>query len=256
MRFIHASSVLLTLALTAALQAADNPSPAATQNAPKAAAKAPVSPATNSVPAATNAGPRAQATNQAPSAPKIPDDQYTNTVGMQFIKVGDFWAGKYLVTQKEYQEIMGANPSEFQGDLRPVDNMSWEDAMEFCKKLTEHEAKELPEGFTYTLPTEDQWNSLVGDATLANAVTSEVNSRGGTSPVGSLGPNNLGLYDIRGNLWEFCRESSKPYRVLKGGSWQDRIDINLRTAFRYYVRPDEHKNIFGFRCVLLPHPPS
>src|SRR5258708_153851 len=172
MRFIHASSVLLTLALTAALQAADNPSPAATQNAPKAAAKAPVSPATNFVPAATNAGPRAQATNQAPSAPKIPDDQYTNTIGMQFIKVGDFWAGKYLVTQKEYQEIMGANPSEFQGDLRPVDNMSWEDAMEFCKRLTEHEAKEHPRAFNlraaspYTLPTDHQRHSLIVHARL------------------------------------------------------------------------------------------
>jgi len=248
MRLIHASSVLLTLALTAALQAADNPSPAA---------KAPVSPATNSAPAAaTNSAPPAQATNQAPSAPKPPDDQYTNTIGMQFIKVGDLWAGKYLVTQKEYQEIMGSNPSEFQGDRSPVDSMSWEDAMEFCKKLTEHEAKELPEGFTYTLPTDAQWESLVGDASLNNAVISEPVSRAGTSPVGSLGPNNLGLYDIRGNLWEFCRDSSKPYRVLKGGSWQDRIEINLRTDFRYYARPDERKNIFGFRCVLLPHPPG
>src|SRR5258708_3328050 len=222
MRFIHASSVLLTLALAAALQAADSPSPAATQNAPKAAAKAPVSPAPNSSPAAaTNAAPPAQATNQAPSAPKIPDDHYTNTIGMQFIKVGDFWAGKYLVTQKEYQEIMGSNPSEFQGDLRPVDNVSWEDAMEFCKRLTEHEAKEQPEGFklpagfTYTLPTDQQWDSLVGDASLENAVISEPVSRAGTSPVGSLGPNNLGLYDIRGNVWEFCLDSSKPYRILK-----------------------------------------
>lgn len=253
MRFIHASSVLLTLALTAALQAADNSSPAA---------KAPVSPATNSTPAATNAVPPAQPTNQAPSAPKPPDDHYTNTIGMQFIKVGDLWAGKYLVTQKEYQEIMGSNPSEFQGDLRPVDSVSWEDAMEFCKRLTEHEAKELPEGFklpegfTYTLPTDSQWDALVGDASLNNAVISEPVSRASTSPVGSLGPNNLGLYDIRGNVWELCLDSSKPYRILKGGSWQDRIEINLRPEFRYYARPDERKNIFGFRCVLLPHPPG
>ena len=245
MRFKLAFSVLLTLALATVLHAADSPF--------HAAAKAAVSPATNSATAGTNAPAPGQPIVQ---TPKIPDDHYTNSVGMEFVKVGGFWAGKYDVTQKEYQEIMGGNPSEFQGDLRPVDNLSWEDAMDFCKKLTQHEAKELPDGFTFTLPTEGQWDSLVGDASLENAVTSQVNSRDGTSPVGSLSPNNLGLYDIRGNVWEFCLESSKPYRILKGGSWQDRIDINLRTAFRYYARPDEHKNIFGFRCILLPHPPG
>ncbi|HEX4645729.1 MAG TPA: SUMF1/EgtB/PvdO family nonheme iron enzyme [Verrucomicrobiae bacterium] len=253
MKFKLSFSLLLTLALAVVLHAADSPLPAAKPNPTKTATNAPVSKATNSAAAATNA---AASNNSAIEAPKIPDDHFTNTVGMEFVKVGDFWAGKYEVTQKDYQEIMGSNPSEFQGNLRPVDNVSWEDAMEFCKRLTQHEAKELPEGFTYTLPTEGQWDSMVGDASLENAVTSQVNSRDGTSPVGSLGPNNLGLYDIRGNVWEFCLESSKPYRILKGGSWQDRIDINLRTVFRYYARPDEHKNIFGFRCILLPHPPG
>ena len=195
----------------------------------------------------------AKATNEV-DTPKPPGDIYTNTIDMVLLKTSaSLWAGKYEVTQKEYQELVGANPSQFSGDARPVDSVSWNDAVEFCRKLTERELekKELPPGFYYTLPTEDEWHSLMADAKLDDAVTSLGTSRGGTSPVGSLGPNSLGLYDVRGNVMEFCLgDDSKPYRVLLGGSWEDFIEINLRPEFRFYCQPDERKNTFGFRCVL------
>jgi formylglycine-generating enzyme required for sulfatase activity len=191
------------------------------------------------------------------TAPKMPGETYTNSLEMEFVKVSGFWAGRYEVTQKEFQKVMASNPSAFNGDRQPVDNVSWNDAMEFCRKLTETELKEkqLPEGFSYTLPTEGQWEGLVGDANLENAVTSTGGPRGGTSTVGSLAPNKLGLYDVRGNVLEFCLgDPSKAYRVLRGGSWQDRIEVNLRLEFRNYVRPDEAKDTFGFRCILVQSP--
>jgi formylglycine-generating enzyme required for sulfatase activity len=134
-----------------------------------------------------------------------------------------------------------------------VDNITYGDAVEFCKKLTEQELKDeqLPKGFRYTLPTEAEWEGLVDNAQLSDAVTSLKGARSGTSPVGSLGPNGLKLYDTRGNVMEFCKDESKPYRVLRGGSWKDFIEINLRLDFRYYARPDEHQNTFGFRCLLV-----
>jgi formylglycine-generating enzyme required for sulfatase activity len=172
---------------------------------------------------------------------------------MELVKVGGFWAGKYEVSQKEYQKVMAANPSAFGGGNRPVDSVSWNEAVDFCAKLTAEgrKDKDLPEGYYYTLPTESEWESLVAGASLQDAVTSQGGNRDGTAPVGSLGPNGLGLYDMRGNVMEFCLgDTSKPYRVLRGGSWKDRIEINLRTEFRFYCQPDDKQNTFGFRVLL------
>jgi hypothetical protein len=180
---------------------------------------------------------------------------FTNSVGMVMVKISpQFWAGKYLVTQKEYQVVTGANPSEFRGELNPVDSASWNDAVAFCSKLNTEEKKQLmlPEGFTYSLPTQAQWESLMDGATLSDAVTSEGKARSGTSPVGSLKANALGLYDTRGNVWQWCLDpQDKPFRVLRGGAWDTSLEVNLRPEFRWYsAGPDERKNTFGFRCVL------
>jgi formylglycine-generating enzyme required for sulfatase activity len=189
--------------------------------------------------------------------PKTPGENFTNTVDMEFVRVSGFWAGRHEVTQKAFQKVMGSNPSATPGDDHPVDSVSWNDAMDFCQKLTEQEIadKKLPEGFSYRLPTESEWESLLADASLADAVTSTGGPRTGSSAVGSLAPNSLGLYDVRGNVLEFCLgDSSKAYRVLRGGSWQDNFEVNLRPIFRVYAPPGEAKNTYGFRCLLVVKP--
>ncbi|MDB6064510.1 MAG: hypothetical protein JWR26_718 [Pedosphaera sp.] len=126
----------------------------------------------------TNAPPKA-ATNVV-VVPTTPGDLFTNSVGMELVKVpGGFWAGKYEVTQKEYKKVMGSNPSAFPGELRPVDSVSYEDAVAFCTKLTEMDLAEnaVPLGFYYNLPTEGEWESWAADTSLADSVTSQVDSR-------------------------------------------------------------------------------
>ena len=182
---------------------------------------------------------------------------FTNDTGMVLVKISDaLWVGVHEVTQKEYQKISGGNPSQFAGDQHPVDSVSWTDAMNFCAKLNEAEqkAKLLPEGFGYTLPTQAQWESLAAGTDLKDAVTSVNATRSSTAPVGSLGATGPGIYDIRGNLWEWCLDpQDQPYRVLRGAAWNSWIEINLRREFRWYSDgPDQKKNTFGFRCVLAP----
>jgi formylglycine-generating enzyme required for sulfatase activity len=182
---------------------------------------------------------------------------FTNSSEMVMIKVSPtLWAGKYLVTQEDYRKVMGSNPSAFPGDKKPVDSVSYNDTLEFCAKLTEAEHKEdmLPEGFVYSIPTQAQWETLLDGATLDQAVTSSGVSRNSTANVGSLPPNGLGLYDARGNVWQWCLDpSDKPYRVLRGASWKTFIEINLRSEFRWYSEgPDDRQNYYGFRCVLVP----
>lgn len=182
---------------------------------------------------------------------------FTNDTGMVLVKISDaLWVGVHEVTQKEYQKIAGGNPSQFQGGQNPVDNVSWTEAMNFCAQLSEAEKKEklLPDGFAYTLPTQAQWEMLAAGAELKDAVTSYIVQRTSTAPVGSLGATGPGIYDIRGNVWEWCLDpQDKPYRVLRGGAWSSWIEINLRPEFRWYSDgPDQKKNTFGFRCVLAP----
>ena len=153
------------------------------------------------------------------------NDVVTNTVGIVLVKISPgLWAGQFEVTQDAYLKVMHVNPSAFQGRQRPVDSVGWNDAMAFCQKLTDLEkrAKELPDGYSYSLPTETQWEMLVGNASLDDAVMSLNGIRHySTATVGSLKPNNLGLYDMRGNVLEWCLDSHDPenYHVLRGGAW-------------------------------------
>jgi hypothetical protein len=247
-RFLSSMKVLLTATLCAfSLLLARGQVPSAAKPAkPSSPAKEAPAPA-----------PTDTSTNKPDIKELVKGSVFTNSTGMVMVKISPtLWVGKYLVTQEDYQKVTHGNPSQFKGDRNPVDSVSWNDAMAFCGSLTEAERKEdmLPEGFAYKLPTQAQWEMLAAGATLENAVTSLTTTRNGTEPVGSLGPSGAGLYDMRGNLWEWCLDpDDKPFRVLKGGAWDTSLEVNLRPEFRWYSKgPDEGKNIFGFRCVLAP----
>jgi formylglycine-generating enzyme required for sulfatase activity len=179
----------------------------------------------------------------------------TNTVGIVLVKTPTgLWAGKYEVTQDAYQKVMNANPSAFSGKDKPVDSVSWNDAVSFCRKLTEMEQShhELPVGYAYSLPTQVQWQSLADNATLNDAVTSlPPNHHSSTETVGSLGANSLGLFDTRGNVMEWCLDpQDKPFRVLRGGAWDTFDEPSTRPEFIHYAPPEESKNDYGFRIIL------
>jgi formylglycine-generating enzyme required for sulfatase activity len=204
-----------------------------------------------------NSGASENETNMPMKKLMLKTDQVTNTVGIVLKKISpNLWAGMYEVTQQSYKKVMDGNPSAFQGKEHPVDSVTWNDAMDFCKKLTgqEQKAGELPDGFVYTLPTQAQWEQLVGNASLSDAVMSlNLQRQHSTAVVGSRGPNNNGLYDTRGNVKEWCLDpQDKPYRVLRGGAWDTYIEINSRLDFREYSAPEKTKNDYGFRVVLEP----
>jgi formylglycine-generating enzyme required for sulfatase activity len=188
-----------------------------------------------------------------------------------------FWLGRTAVTQGQYQAVMGTNPSQFTAAGRdaPVEQVNWDDAMAFCQKLTEREnaAGRLPTGYAYTLPTEAQREyacragtegPFAGD--LAAMAWYDANSGDTTHPVATKQPNAWGLYDMTGNVWEWCRDwyadklpggevanpmgpTSGSSRVVRGGGWSDDAAF-CRSAFRNgNVSGDRDVNL-GFRLAL------
>jgi formylglycine-generating enzyme required for sulfatase activity len=196
-------------------------------------------------------------TNAAPTLKQLmsTNSVVTNSVGLVLAKISTgLWAGKFDTTQNAYQQIMHSNPSAFPGPQNPVDSVSWNDAMDFCSKLTAKEKAQLPAGYAYSLPTQAQWETLVANASLKDAVM-KLNNGNISSPasVGSLGPNSLGLYDMRGNVWAWCLDSNDPaVRVLRGGAWDTFDEPSSRIVFRWYysMQNDQPRNDFGFRVVL------
>jgi hypothetical protein len=171
----------------------------------------------------------------------------TNTLNMVMVWVPKrYRVSRYEVTQRDFEQIMKTNPSKFKGGNRPVENVTWEESAEFCKKLTEKEQAEgkLPRNYFYALPTEDQWDYYVDEAGLKDAITSHLGDRKSTENVGGLGANKFGLYDVRGNVWEWC---STP--VARGGSWRTFEDL-LAISVRYTMAPGTRYDDIGFRCVL------
>jgi formylglycine-generating enzyme required for sulfatase activity len=190
------------------------------------------------------------------------DANFTNTIGMEMVWLpknganGGYYVGKYEVTQAEYEKVMGKNPSYFKDPRKPVEAVSWDEAMEFCKRLTDIERKAggLREGWVYTLPTEKQWEYFVGDADLKDAVTSKDRPRKSTERVGSLGKNKFGLYDVLGNVWEWCDDwydSSQKHRVMRGVSWGYGDPPALAVSARLGSAPGNRFNFLGFRVVLV-----
>ena len=203
-----------------------------------------------------------------------------------------FYMGVLEVTQEQYEAVMGVNPSSFKGAKNPVENVSWDDAVEFCKKLSARTGK------TVRLPTEAQWEYAcragtitafhTGDALKpgqANADFTQPSNPGvldrimawlgmssakktlQTTPAGSFSPNGLGLYDMHGNIWEWCSDwygedyyanspktdpqgpDSGSARVLRGGGWYF-IPRHCRSAFRLGDSPDLRNLLIGFRVAV------
>jgi formylglycine-generating enzyme required for sulfatase activity len=189
-----------------------------------------------------------------------------------------FWLGKTGVTQGQWQFVMGANPSTFKGNDHPVETVSWDEAVAFCRKLTERErsARRLPEGYVYTLPTEAQWEYACRAGTTydfqgnldAEAWYSE-NSGNTTHPVGQKTPNDWGLYDMHGNVSEWCADWSGNYpggrvtdptgpalglnHVYRGGGWAA-DDVNCRSTTRFWGVPGFRSKDLGFRLALASVP--
>ncbi|MDD5348707.1 MAG: SUMF1/EgtB/PvdO family nonheme iron enzyme [Chthoniobacteraceae bacterium] len=171
------------------------------------------------------------------------------TLDLVWVDAVGCWVGKYEVTQQQYEGIAGKNPSTYRGATLPVDNVNWNDATAFCKKLT---ARLREAGLTSsgnaTLPTEQQWSVFVGDAKLSDAVYDRWAGKPlGTMPVGSKGANQYGLYDVRGNVNEWCAE-----KVLRGGGWANTGDMTMDLPYRMRVAPNTGTFNTGFRVVLIP----
>lgn len=171
-----------------------------------------------------------------------------------------FLLGKTEVTQAQWEAVMGNNPSSFKGADRPVERVSWDDAMAFCKKLTEREraAGRLPDGYEYTLPTEAQWEYACRAGTRGDyGGTGKLDDMGWyygssgrqTRPVAQKQANAWGFYDMHGNVREWCLDKSGDNRIFRGGSWSYDAD-GCRSSYRDYDRPDSRYGSLGVRLAL------
>ena len=190
------------------------------------------------------------------------------------VKVNSFAIGKYPVTQAQYEAVMGINPSHFKNNPQnPVEKVSWDDAQAFCQKLSQITGK------TYRLPTEAEWEYACRAGTttryyfgddanqLGDYAWYSANSQSKTHPVGQKKPNAWGLYDMIGNVWEWCEDDwhstyenaprdgsawlikDDRSQILRGGSWSFNPNY-CRSAYRgFNYRRDYNNLILGFRVV-------
>jgi formylglycine-generating enzyme required for sulfatase activity len=212
-----------------------------------------------------------------------------------------FWMGETEVTQKQFKAVMrGNNPSFINHDMNlPVDSVHFSDAVEFCNRMTNRLLRETfalgdgrQMGLVFQLPTEAQWEYACRAGTSTEFYygktirTFQVNYngknvnrnyikgeyRGITTPVKTFKPNGWGLYDMHGNVWEWCADwyadhlpggfvidpkgpTSGTFRVLRGGSWHDG-PWSCRSASRKGHLNDDEIVFFGFRCVAVAVPPA
>jgi len=193
------------------------------------------------------------------------------------VTVGDFYIGKYEVTQRLWAQVMnGYKPSRFKGDDLPVERVSWQDIQEFLSRLN---SATPTNGKRYRLPTEAEWEYtarggmngknylFAGDNNLGNMGWHKGNSSGKTNPVGSKKPNNLGIYDMSGNVFEWVNDwfgtysssdnanpkgpNSGTFRVIRGGGWNSETQ-DCRVSARGRNSPGGRYDDLGFRLVVDP----
>jgi len=172
----------------------------------------------------------------------------TNTLDMVLVWVpAGYRVSEYEVTQEQFEKVMKTNPRKFKGGQRPVESVTLSEASQFCQKLTEMELaeKKLPPGYSYTLPTEQQYEYFTADANMENGVLSRLADLKSTENVGTLKPNQFGLYDTIGNVWEWCQEG-----IARGGSWRITEDYAVGRTMRFTGSSVIHYDDVGFRCLL------
>jgi formylglycine-generating enzyme required for sulfatase activity len=188
------------------------------------------------------------------------------------VQVDGFYMGKYPVTQAQWKRLMAGNPAQFRGDQLPVEQVSWHAARAFIQELTRAGGGRQK----FRLPTEAEWEyaarsggrmeRYAGSDDPDAVAWFEENSGGTTHPVGRKAPNALGLYDMSGNVWEWCQDifnedaydrhsgqnpvcrSGGRDRVIRGGSWN--VDAwSVRCSKRFSLSPDFFGAGLGFRLV-------
>ena len=201
--------------------------------------------------------------------------EYESEKPAHSVHVPSFYISKYQVTQKQWEIVMGENPSNFQGENHPVESVSWDDTQAFIKKLNAQTKR------TFRLPLEAEWEyaarggrysqgfEYAGSDKLKQVGWYNDNSENKTHEVGLLLDNELGLYDMSGNVWEWCEDDyhgsyngapidggawvDSPkrgaFRVLRGGSYFSDA-VRCRPAFRLADRPGGRDGTVGFRLVL------
>ena len=200
-------------------------------------------------------------------------DVYDDEKPLHKVTLSNYYIGKYEVTQELWKTVIGNNPSCFKGDKRPVENVSWNDCQNFIKELNSLTGK------TFRLPTEAEWEYAAkggnkskgfiysGSNNIEDVGWYEKNSRNETHEVGRKKANELGIYDMSGNVWEWCIDWYGPYgsekqtnpkgphlgsyRVFRGGSWDFNAYYN-KVSFRNYNYQDFFYNFIGFRLILVP----
>jgi formylglycine-generating enzyme len=187
------------------------------------------------------------------------------------VTLNDFYIGKFPVTQKQWQAVMGNNPSHFKGNNLPVEQVSWGEIQDFLSAINKKT------GNKYRLPTEAEWEfaarggirskgfKYAGSDIIEKVAWYDKNSSSKTHPVGELDPNELGIFDMSGNIWEWCIDVwHKNYEnapkdgsawidfakdnMVRGGSWNYE-NYGCSVSYRNYNSPNMHLNYYGFRCV-------
>ena len=199
------------------------------------------------------------------------EDAFLNEVPAHQVTVSDFSIGKYEVTQEEWVAVMGSNPSKVKSSKNPVEQVSWDDCQCFIQRLNSLTGK------TFRLPTEAEWEfaarggnqskgyKYAGSNDLSKVAWYRQTQAYPTRSVGQKSPNELGLYDMNGNVWEWCNDGYEAYkseaqtnpkgletsssRVFRGGSW-NYMERSCRVSTRADSNPSSSASFVGLRLAM------